>query len=394
MTAKDLWKPSSSDFINNPYPVYDQLRSFGPVFQSNSGDYVIIGYEECKQILHDPICISGLRKDWVHKMVDYSNDKGEDFEALREAVDGMLVQMNNPKHLVVRSMMSKSWPSVARIKDLASSLSQELINDLPESFDAMPTLCRMLPLRMICAILGLPSDKAADLMQDGLKLVQILDPYQSWRDLKEIHASTRRLHTFIANSIAAPGFKAPPLTQSILEFELDERDHLDPVSMLIFLFFSGFETTSTLISSCIHQLLLNKELAQEFNNTGIQPYVREILRLNSPVQITGRLTTREIELSRTTIPPGSTLTVCIAAANLDPNHFEEPYQIKLNRKKDHLSFGYGMHHCLGSQLAELEAEILLQHLLEFIPQLELAGQPQLENKLTIRSYQSLPLRFI
>ena len=112
--------------------------------------------------------------------------------------------------------------------------------------------------------------------------------------------------------------------------------------------------------------------------------------MHTPVQLTGRTTTKAMTLSGVEIPKNSALTLCIGAANRDPLHFIKPSNFDLNRSKnDHLSFGYGMHHCLGRQMAQIEATELIRSMLPFISQLSINTPPPAKTKLTIQSVASM-----
>ncbi|MEQ8811432.1 MAG: cytochrome P450, partial [Imperialibacter sp.] len=117
-----------------------------------------------------------------------------------------------------------------------------------------------------------------------------------------------------------------------------------------------------------------------------------ILRLYSPVQITGRSNPEPIALSGVEIPANSTITLCLGSANRDPGHFENPDQLIIDRKEnDHLSFGYGMHHCLGSQMAVVEAAAVVKAFLPIIDRISISSEPIWENRLMIRRLLSMEL---
>ncbi|GAB4232679.1 MAG: cytochrome P450 [Ekhidna sp.] len=387
MEAAKLWKPTDPRFIADPYPVYKELHRLGPVFKAPTGDYVVIGYRECKQILQNSDFKTGLRKDWMVKIADYAKPKGLDFKNLQLAISSMPIQMNPPEHADIRSAMAHAWPTQIEIKALAKKYSEKLVAELPIEFDAVDALCRRLPLYMISALLGLPLKEALNRAGDGLKLVQLLDPYLTYQDLLQIKESSEKLRAFISDSMSNSKFQLTPLSEALIK--LGKEGH-DDVGLMVFLFIAGFETTASLLATCLYHLLQNRTLREKIIEGSAQAYVREILRRYSPVQVTGRIVPETMWIGGLEIPKNAALTLCIGAANVDPHHYDQPELVNMDKKQDFLSFGYGIHHCLGSQLAELEAEALIKAVLPILP-LQVKTEPTMESRLSIRSYQSLLL---
>ncbi|WP_425392995.1 cytochrome P450 [Ekhidna sp.] len=388
MTVADLWKPTSRDFIHNPYHAYREIRKTHDVFRANTGDYVVLGYQECRHILQDPSFGTGLRLSWVEKMANESSKRGQDLSHLIDSVAGMLVQINPPEQQVIKSDMAKSWPGTAELKKVSEEIITVAINELPPQFDAIESICRKVPLNVISTLLGLPKEETKKYAIDGINLVQILGPYLSYRDILTIGESSKRLQSFIQENILAEGYSPTKLTNLLIQ----KYPETEVINLLLFIFIAGYETTSSLLTLCIYHLIKNKGYRSRIEKYGVKSFINEILRLHSPVQITGRTNNREIELDGQTIPKNAALTVCIAAANVDPAHFENPDELIWDRKKhEHLSFGYGLHHCLGSQLAEIEAEVLIEKLLPILDRLSIEKEPVLRDQYTIKSYQSFNL---
>ncbi len=389
MTAADYWKPNSADFIENPVPYYKEIRKFGSVFRSKSEDYVVVGYNACKEVLQNPECIVGSQYEKTQNVSNYANKKGEDLSTLAKTTSGMLIQMNGPEHIALRSALSKAWPGRETLKLIISQSLDQIVEDLPDSFEAMEVLCKKLPVSIICSLLGLDPREALLKVNDSLKLILVLDPYISLNELREINQIANDLHNFIEASINHEHYVSTPLVDAVIK-STNDLSGINPVSVLMFLFMAGFETTSTLLATCLRELILNKTYLEQIQDFGIQPFAKEMMRIHAPVRITGRKTRKEMELGGVHIPKNASLTLCLGAANLDPEHFNDPESIHWNRKKyEHLSFGFGMHHCLGSTLTELEAEGFIERLIPIIPKMELKSPPTYENKFTIHSFRSL-----
>ncbi len=390
MKPADLWKPTNPDFIQNPYKAYRKIREIDQTFKANTGDFVVMGYQDCKRILQDPSFEAGLRSAWVEKMVIESARRGESLQHVKEAISGMLIQINPPKHQIIRGGLAKTWPSVEELRKISEEITKQVISELPTKFDAISQICRKIPLQVICKLLGLPAKEIEKYTLDGIHLVQILGPYLSYRDIKTISQSTERLQSFLENHILSESYIPTEITEDIIR----NYPEKEMINLLLFLFIAGYETTSSLLAQCIYHLIRNNDHLLNIKKYGAKSFINEILRLYSPVQITGRTNTEPVELSGQHIPKNSALTVCIGAANVDPSRFDRPEELIWNRpKRDHLSFGYGMHFCLGSQLAEIEAEVLIEKLLPILDKLKMVREPLLRNTFTIKSYHSFELEY-
>ncbi|MEM6644303.1 MAG: cytochrome P450 [Bacteroidota bacterium] len=386
----DNWRPTNLDFISNPQPYYAQLRKNGPVFQAKTGDYVILGYDACKQVLLEPSCKSGLQARKMSKIATQGRQHGLDLSTIDELLSGMLIQLNEPNHGPIRAALAKAWPKIAEIKEISEKSIHRALANLPNTFDAVNDLCKQIPITVISHFLGLDAQVAKEYAQDGLKVVQALDPYFTLKDLKDISKSSQRLRKFIQASLTTSSAGKSRLAESIRE----HTSEAETVSILAFLFIAGFETTSTLLTSCFYQLLTAKQHNLQVEESTAVPFVREVLRVYSPVQITGRYTTRELQVGGLKIPENSVLTICVGAANTDPDHFDQPLSLNLRRTKSyHLSFGYGIHRCLGAQLAEIEASTFVKCLVKKVDRMKLLEPPKIEKKLAVRSYRSMKVGF-
>ncbi len=391
MQPDKLWRPTDPKFIRDPYPVYDQLRTFGPMFRASTGDYVVVSYDLCKRILQDKSCLSGNRAQWVHKMVPEAQKRGSDFNALLHTADGMLINMNPPVHTEVRALLSKYWPGKDKITALTNTLLMDILDELPNEFDVVHQLSKRLPALVISDILGIRKEEALKHLQAGFDIVHLLDPYLTFKDLERINSSANILDSFF--SVIYQSDDMPEGLVRVLKsyYRNHPERKKESIGLLMFLFTAGFETTSALISMCLYLILMDSTIvARLVDSRMVENYVKEVLRLYSPVQCTGRICTSIIETSAGVIPEGSTLTLCIGAANRDPDHFYQAEGLLLDREKyDHLSFGYGIHHCLGHQMAIVEATTVVQHFLPQIRSWRLVMPPEWSTKYTIRSVKTM-----
>ena len=162
----------------------------------------------------------------------------------------------------------------------------------------------------------------------------------------------------------------------------------------IFLLNAGHETTTNLIGNGVHALLTHPdELARLREHPGlINSAVEEFLRYESPVQLGNRVTTAETAIGDEAIPAGAGLTLCIGAANRDPEVYPDPDRLDVGRNPlDHLAFGGGIHTCAGLNVARLEARIAIPALLQRFPRLRLNGTPARDQRARFRGFLSIPV---
>lgn len=351
-----------------------------------------MSYDLVRQVLHDPSCLTGSRVEWVNKLQGYASNRNIDFDATSAIISSMLIQINPPDHTELRSLLAKNWPTKDLLSAMAQQLSTDIAGKLPKQFNLVTAIAKKLPMQMICHVLGFPSDQGERHLNDGLRLVQLLGPYLSFRDLLQTQKAAERLLDSFQNFYDTVDPNKPAnLSAKIKQaYRNNGRKQDEAVTLLIFLFIAGFETTSTLLSQCLLLLLNNKALLGKMDQPSLPAFVSEVLRLHSPVQITGRKTSQEMVLGGVHLPVGSILTLCVGAANRDPKHFKNPDALDISRdSKQHLSFGYGIHHCLGSQMAQIEAIEMLKIMIPILGQFNLTGPIKWENKLTIRSVREI-----
>lgn len=350
------------------------------MFQALSGDYVVMDYENCAKILSDKSCEVGNRSEWMNRFASYASKKELDFSILKRIVSGMLLNMNGDAHMKARRAVMENWPSKERLDSLVEECVEKVmpVNEGPH--DLVLQVTKKLPVMVISRLMNLPEEGSMLHYQESINLVQILDPYLRYNEIEKISESGIRLHQFILSHIE----RIPLVDHQNISNE-------EKVFLALFLFIAGFETTSALLSNCLYYLLKNPVLISELNeDEKLNKYINEILRLYSPVHILGRKNTKTIKMNGVTIPENSTLTLCIGSANRDENVFEHADQLDYKRKRiEHLSFGYGLHHCLGDYLARLEAKILIKKFLPLLDRIELIDEPVRTGKLAIRNFSKM-----
>jgi len=283
--------------------------------------------------------------------------------------------------------------------------TEEIAAGLLDSFagrdvvDLVHGYCTLLPVAVISEILGVPASEQARILAFGEAAAPSLDLGLSWRQFRGVEAALLEFDTWLGTHLdrlrANPGNDL--LSQLVAAREdgigLDERELKATAGLVLA---AGFETTVNLLGNGIALLRAHPEqLAtlprepQHWPNA-----VDEILRLDPPVLLTGRSAIRDTVVAGVAVPKGALVTTLLAAANRDPEVFDDPtaFDVTRSNAKEHVSFSAGRHFCLGAALARMEGEVGLRLLFERYPELEtLPGARRRETRI-LRGYATLPVR--
>ncbi|MFE6164367.1 cytochrome P450 [Streptomyces sp. NPDC056486] len=382
-------------FLQDPYPTYAAMRSTCPVQPLPTGSggqagYLVTGYAEAREALGD----ARLSKDTAAFFADKGSRR-----RLHPAVAHTMLASDPPQHNRLRKLVTGAFTTgaVAALRPFIARVTDDLLDQWPagEQVDLVADLAVPLPVIVICELLGVPEADRTDVQRWSGELFAAGRP-----DLIDAasHAMADYMTGLIAAKRARPG-------DALLDRLISARDGDDQlseeelVSLAVLLLVAGHETTTNFLGNAVLALLRHPhELDRLRRNPGDVPAaLDELLRFDSPVSTaTFRFTTEALHLGGTEIPGGTPVLVSLGAANRDPQRFPSPDQLDLNRDTAaHLSFGHGIHRCVGAPLARAEAEIALRAVLARFPTIRLAVSPdQLGWRRTrlVRGLVSLPVR--
>ncbi|TCO60827.1 cytochrome P450 [Actinocrispum wychmicini] len=390
------------EVLADPFPVYEQLRAQGPV-ASNPFIRATTHHATANMILRNDEFVDGdvpLADSRLGRLVSAASDPHSlgPFEA------PSLLGLHPPEHTRIRRLVSRAFTpkAVAQFGDRIQQIADELLDDIiagPPVFDLMETYASLLPVTVIAEMLGVPTAMRKQFLAWGNDGALTLDPGLSWRDYKRAQVAVRTSHHWldqhIANLRANPG---EDLLSQLVQV-VDEGDRLTDTELRVtalLILGAGFETTVNLIGNGAALLLAHPEQLDllrddpgRWNNA-----IGEILRYDSPVQITLRTAGRDTHLLDRPIRKGRSVIVMLGGANRDPAVFTDPHRFDIGREnaREHLAFSAGIHYCLGAQLARLEAAIALRTLFDRLPELTSSGAPTRGGTRVLRGYRQLPLR--
>jgi cytochrome P450 len=384
---------------DDPYPLYESVRRRGLV-RSRLGPWVTASHATASAILRDrrfsssPVHQRGYRPPPVLP-------PGDPRAGLP---DNDLLTLDPPDHTRLRRLVSGAFTpkAVADLEPFVRDTAARLTAAAgPAGFDLIETLAFPLPIAVICHLLGVPAQDQARFRGWGRDVAATLDPQPARAAANQSRLAEQALAAYLRDLVAKRRAEPDDSLLSALIAVEEEGDRLTPgelVSMALLLLVAGFETTVNLIGNGTVALLREPGRGQ-WRALGDDPAlvpgaVEELLRYDSPVQMTSRIATEDADVGGTVIRQGTPVIVAIGGANRDPDAFGEPDRLQVSRPDAarHLSFSLGIHHCLGAPLARLEGRVALEELTRRHPGLELAGTPVRRPQLVLRGFESVPVR--
>ena len=393
------FNPLDPAFIADPYPYYRRLRETAPVYKTPQGFWLATGYEDVALILRD----KRFGKDFVGNMRRrYGEKAGLDEPAIANLARTMLV-LDPPDHTRPRGLVNKAFTArrVGDMRPRIKALVDEQIDRVIDKgeMDVMRDLAHRLPVLVICDMLGIPEDHRAPFLAGSNVNGRIIDPVPMTREeLDQANRNTQMASVYF-KQLCELRRRDPrdDLTTELVRAE-EAGDKLTPEELdanIGLLFGAGHETTTNLIGNGLLALHRHPDQWERLkaDPTLIPNAVEELLRYDSSVQLTGRVTNTEVELSSVRLGPSESIIALLGAANRDPAQYPDPDRLDVGRQHIRpMSFGGGIHHCLGAQLARLEAELVFAALIERIPNIRLTEMdaPSWRRTFTLRGLNKLP----
>jgi hypothetical protein len=385
----------SAGFYENPYEIYAALRTFEPVHRCPDGSYFLSRFADLDEIYRD--------------RTHFSSDKKAVFgpkfgpgAPLYEHHTRSLVFNDAPYHTRVRrQIVGALSPNTLRaLEPGVTALVDRLLERLQERqrFDLIEDFAAAIPVEVIGNLLRVPPEDRGPLRGWSLAILGALESEltaeQRARGNNAVVEFTAYLRGLIADRRRRPLGAADLLTRLLQEAELTESELLQNC---VFLLNAGHETTTNLIGNGLYLLLQHPESAERLRRDPqlIGTAVEECLRLESPNQLGNRLVSQRVTVGGVTLEPNTYLTLCIGAANRDPQEFPDAECFDIARRPNrHLAFAAGAHACAGMGVARLEAQIALPRVVQRLPRLRLAGDATRARRARFRGFQCLPAEVV
>ena len=395
-----LFDPLSPDFIRDPYRHYDVLRRVDPVHVTPHGMYLVSRHADVTEVLRD----KRFGKDFVERSVRRYGPKIMEEPVFRSMSHWML-QQDPPDHARLRGLVVKAF-TARRVEDMRPRI-QEVVDQtldrvIPQgNMDLIEDFAFRLPVTIICDMLGIPEEHRATFYAGTRDGGRILDPVPLSPDEIAKGNAGNAMAQMYFQQLFELRRKQPgdDLTTQLVQAEEDgsKLTNEELTANIILLFGAGHETTVNLIGNGLLALHRNPDQLALLKARPelITGAIEEFLRYDSSVQMTGRVTLEDIDdLCGRRIGKGESVLCLLGSANRDPAVYpDRPDRLDITRPNVRpLSFGGGIHYCLGAQLARIEAEIAISTLLRRLPNLRLddAENPEWRPTFVLRGLKRLP----
>jgi cytochrome P450 len=385
--------PFAPDVRDDPYPAYERLRQAGGPCRGGPGQWVVPGYDDVAALLAD----RRLGNEFPPEYHSMSVGDGPAGAFLRR----ILLHQDRPRHTRLRRLLARAFTpaAVARLRDHIDELVTGLLATARASgrLEVVNELAFPLPVMVICELIGVPAGDRDEVRPRAFDLGRAFATSVTADGRRAADEAVTWMRGYIGGVLArrakAPGDDLLSLMLTA-EDSGDRLTHEEIVDNAVFLFFAGFETTSSLLANgCAALLDHPSQLARLRAEPGLVPAaVEEFLRYDAPIQSRLRLVREPIELGQRTLRPGRMVLLLIGSANRDGHRFADPDRLDVSRDPNpHLSFGGGIHYCLGASLARLEARVAFGRLLGDFSGFEPDGRPARQPESAFRTYARVPV---
>jgi cytochrome P450 len=394
--------PGDPRFVADPYPVYERLRGAAPVVYDEATDHwLVTRFDDVSMSLRD----RRFGRTYLH--VATHEEMGREpppvsLDPFWHLITSGILDMEPPDHTRVRRLVSRAF--TPRMVESMREPVQELTDDLVDSvagtgeFDLLATIAEPLPVAVIAELLGIPQDDRSLLRPWSADICRMYELHPSERDAQAAVTACVEFSEYLR--ALSRERRAAPTGDLISEMALvvDDGERLtedELIGTCVLLLNAGHEATVNVTGNGWWALFRNPaSLARLRDDPGlVQPAVEELMRWDTPLQLFERWVLEDVEIHGVHVPHGAELGLVFGSANRDPTTFDRPDELRLDREPNpHLTFGAGVHFCLGAPLARLELQTSFATVLRHLPDLELVEEPQWKPGYIIRGLSSLRVR--
>jgi len=400
-----VFNPIKKAWRSDPYPLYRNLQRIDPFHRSRLVDgWVLSRYDDILAVLGDKT-FSADERTWSRYPQIRRQMAREGLPNPYETDRASMLRLDPPDHTRLRGLVSKAFTprAVDALRGRIEEVVDEVIDRLPVSgplggrFELIGDFAAPLPITVIAEMLGVPAEDHQRFRHWSNEAVKTLGD-TTVEDRRRAIRAMDELGEYI-EGIADQRRRDPrgDLISGLVAAE-EEGDRLSRDELFttcVLLLVAGNETTTKLIGNSIVALLRNPDQFEILREEPkrIPGAVDELLRYDSPVQLTSRFVSEDCEMNGQPLLLGQQLVLLLAAGNRDPDAWDAPNELDVTRENvRHLAFGHGLHHCLGSKLARLEGALALEALIGRFPRLCLDGDVEWGKNTVLRGPTRLPLR--
>ena len=399
-----FFDPADPDFVADPYPTLNALRERGPLHYDEGFDlWLVPRYQDVRAVQLDRRM--GRVRDGHARPLDLRpiRELGlEGWEPYYEVERHSLLMLEPPEHTRIRILINRAFTPrrVRELRDPIRSIADRLLEELRDrdTLDLLADYTQPYSVRVIATLLGAPVEDADLLLAWSHAIVKM---YELHCTREQAAAAIDAAGEFLAwASALIASRRADPRDDLITALCLAETDDggltdAEIASTVILLLNAGHEATVNTMGNGIVAAMNHGQAWERLVRREVAPAIaiEEMMRFDPPLQMFERYVLEDgVEVAGTVLPRGDKVVVLFGPANRDPRRFEDPDTFRVDRgDPDHITFGAGVHHCIGAPLARLELEIALDRLIDAFPEASLVDQPVREDGFAIRGYQAVKL---
>ena len=388
------WWPLARDYLADPYPALRRLRETDPCHFSPLTRMALVSrYRDVDRILRDHKRFSNdLRRGAPTRSID-----------ARSKLVPSMISLDPPDHTRLRGLVNRAFTprQVTKMEDYVRATAHRLLDRAIQgartaSFDLMSAFAAPLPTLVIGRMIGVPDEDFARFKNWSDRFARVLEPILTKEESEDVFRADAEFARYFARVIEERRREPRDDLVSRLiraEHEEDRLTSQETYVMLRLLLVAGNETTTNLIGNGMLALLRNPGQLEALRGQPglIKDAVEELVRFDSPVQVDARFATEDVEIAGRSVKAGSRVALLLGGANRDPEQFRRPDELDVARSdKGNISFGRGIHHCLGAPLARLEGRVAFEVLLERFPGIRLGDRtPAFARTIVLRGLERL-----
>ncbi|HVX18816.1 MAG TPA: cytochrome P450 [Acidimicrobiales bacterium] len=394
--------PTAPGFFEDPYPHYERLRSQSPTHVDGRGIVFVFRYDDVRNVLIDPQRTSMDRSGALPPRADGTRRAGP------PTFPSAVLNCDPPDHKRLRRLLQPAFTqrSLDALEAWMDGELGRLLDRLERTaasnggvVDLITGLAFPFPFRVVSQIVGMPPGRDTQIRDWAHAIRLASDPIVPRDQVASAVTAYQEINEYVRREVL-PWRRANPgddLLSRLLHAEgedgLTTEELLDNVGLL---YVAGHETTTGLIGNAVLNLLRHREQLERLRAAPdlLPNAIDELNRFDSPVQFAWRYVTADLDVADATLTRGDMAFVCVGSANRDPSQFgasADRLDIDRANASDLVSFGAGLHYCLGANLARREAGLVVRRLFERFPALDLAGDPVRGRSITFRSLEHLPV---
>ncbi|WP_217214600.1 cytochrome P450 [Streptomyces sp. AC550_RSS872] len=395
-----IFYPFTREFQEDPYPHYAELRRHAPVHEHPGGFWMVSRYEDVSALVRSDLSVEQSRVAPGPFRDAYAKAGVTDKPRLKGLA---LLDRDPPDHTRLRKLVTQAFTvrAVNRLEPMIHGLVTEALDGVADAGggDLVESLAFPLPFTVISRMLGIPPIDTGHMRMLTTLLMRSVELTPDREVMRVIEAADAEIFEVVSDAISRkrrePGDDL--LTALIAaEDDGDTLTHDELVAQVTMLYVAGYETSVNLISAGAHALLRHPDQRELLHNKSelVPNAVEEVLRHEPPVHFSRRVTLQPYRVGGHEIPAGSFILANLAGANRDEEVFgPDAEEMKVDREnaRRHLSFGGGMHHCLGATLARIEGRVALGELVRRFPAMALDGKVQWNGLVSLRGVTHLPV---